>query len=83
MRIECKKELAKREECYEQQPNCDETDTNDSGNDGYLENVTEPECALTQWTDWTECKPKCGKGKQYQERRYVYKRGKKHCEVIS
>lgn len=46
-----------------------------------VEETTQPSCALTQFTDWSECSARCGHGNQTRTRKYVQKNGKKYCEV--
>lgn len=49
--------------------------------DDVNETVTEAACAITPWSEWSDCVPKCGNGKRTRRRKYVEKRAKKKCEV--
>lgn len=43
--------------------------------------TTEAQCAITEWSEFSECPP-CGEGHQrIKRRKYVHKNAKKHCEV--
>ncbi|XP_037024402.1 spondin-1-like isoform X1 [Bradysia coprophila] len=45
-----------------------------------IEEITQPSCALTPWSDWSECSVRCGHGNRTKTRRYVQRNGKKYCE---
>lgn len=47
-----------------------------------IEETTGASCALTDWSDWGECLPRCGNGTQTRSRKYVKSKAKKRCEVI-
>lgn len=45
-----------------------------------MEETTEANCALTEWSAWSECRPNCGQGTQEKRRKYVNRKAKKKCE---
>lgn len=47
-----------------------------------VEETTEPSCALSAWSEWSECSTRCGQGNQTRTRKYLQRNGKKYCEVI-
>lgn len=76
----CKKKLVETKECHGSTDNC-----NDGGNDEEEASETEnpsavdPECELTEFTEFGECSKKCGKGTRTRTREYVTKTNRKKC----
>lgn len=68
----CKRELTQREECS---GNCHETYREEDNND--VNNM--PECALSPWTEYSECNVKCGRGVSLRTRHYILRHAMKKC----
>lgn len=69
----CKRQLTQREVC---QGHCERPYSNPREE----ENEVGPECALTEWTEFSECNVQCGQGVMMRSREYVQKHAKKKCE---
>lgn len=74
----CKKKLTDHEECYGTRGNCDDDFTDDD----YGEQNPDPECALTDWTLFSECSVLCGKGLRSRTRRYKIRKNHKKCQKM-
>lgn len=67
----CNTVLTERKECYTHCPALPtDDDTNDVG----------PECELTEWSSFTKCSKKCGKGVQVATRMYRKPSARQKCE---
>lgn len=55
--LTCKKQLYQREQCIGAQENCDGETIDDD-----RPRATEAGCALSKWSEWSECSAQCGKG---------------------
>jgi hypothetical protein len=51
-------------------------ETNNENPDYY---PADPECAVTEWTTWSECSKPCGKGVKTRSRKYKNKGARKKC----
>lgn len=40
-----------------------------------------PECAISDWSDWSSCSVTCGAGVMMRSRHYLNHRAKKKCQV--
>lgn len=43
----------------------------------------DPECGLSEWSDWSSCTVTCGKGEMIRTRHYLNRRAKKKCQKAS
>ncbi|KAG4072467.1 hypothetical protein HA402_004399 [Bradysia odoriphaga] len=68
----CNVELTKNEPCYG--TNC--------GNQDEIEETPPPSCALTRWSDWSECSVRCGPGFRTKTRSYVQRNAKEYCQSL-
>ncbi len=46
-----------------------------------VEETTQASCALTEFSEWSECSARCGHGNQTRTRKYLRRNAKKTCEV--
>lgn len=67
----CKRQLTQRDSCTGQ---CERPNREDDTNE------VPPECALTEWSEFSECSVKCGMGVMVRSREYVLKSAKKRCQ---
>ncbi|XP_064538001.1 spondin-1 [Drosophila montana] len=44
---------------------------------------TDPECGLSEWTEWSSCTVTCGTGEMIRSRHYLNRRAKKKCQKAS
>ncbi|EDW60569.1 spondin-1 [Drosophila virilis] len=44
---------------------------------------TDPECGLSEWTEWSSCTVTCGTGEMIRTRHYLNRRAKKKCQKAS
>lgn len=73
----CKKKLTDHEECYGSRDICDEDDY--GFEEDYAEINPDPKCALSEWTSFSECSVKCGRGQKVRTRRYKIRKNHKKC----
>lgn len=73
----CKKKLTDHEECHGTRENCDEEPIEE---DQSVKKSFDPECALTGWTEFSECSNACGKGQRSRTRRYRIRKNHKKCQ---
>ncbi|XP_030383750.1 spondin-1 [Scaptodrosophila lebanonensis] len=43
----------------------------------------DPECGLSEWSDWSSCTVTCGTGEMIRTRHYLNRRAKKKCQKVS
>ncbi|XP_063703310.1 spondin-1 [Culicoides brevitarsis] len=73
----CKVTLTMRQVCHG--TNCDENfDMGAEPDDEDMETV-DPDCALTEWSAWSECSAECGTGTKTRTRKYKNRNAQKKC----
>ncbi|GAB0098587.1 F-spondin [Sergentomyia squamirostris] len=82
--IGCNKKLQQTGTCYGSERHC----RFGGGGDFQPEspetnNEVFPECALTDWSEWSECSQGCGKGVKTRTRTYVLRASMKKCQRAS
>jgi spondin-1 len=72
----CKKKLTDHEECHSTKENCEDEPIEE------VKNVRpiNPECVLTEWTEFDDCSNACGKGQKSRSRRYKIRKNHKKCQ---
>jgi Thrombospondin type 1 domain len=73
----CKKKLTDHEECLGAKENCDDEPIEEDQN---IRQRFDPECSLTEWTQFGECSSPCGMGHRSRTRRYRIRKNHKKCQ---
>lgn len=83
----CEKKLIKDEICQVDEANCGEAEEEnmidneeDRETDENLKDSQDPDCRMTEWTEYGECSKECGRGIRIRTRMYINKSKHKKCE---
>lgn len=73
----CKKKLTDHEECYGRKENCDDENVDEDYN---RKKSPDPDCELEEWTQFSDCSTKCGRGQRSRTRSYKVLLNHKKCQ---
>lgn len=85
----CRKRLEEQRECQGSSDTCTEGgdgvdggggEGDDDKDEGDSENPFEDQCALTEFSEWSECSKPCGKGEQTRTREFALRQNWRSCK---
>ncbi|XP_055855447.1 spondin-1 [Episyrphus balteatus] len=84
-RYKCRNSLREEQSCQGTKCGGFDEDAGGGGGDdgGYSASPENPECALSDWSEWSSCSVTCGRGVRTQSRTYLNRRAKKKCQSVS
>ncbi|XP_075166648.1 spondin-1 [Haematobia irritans] len=78
-RVRCRTSLRQEQSCMGRQCESDNAEVEETAYGGMPDM---PECAVSDWGEWSSCSVSCGKGFETRKRRYLARGAKKKCQPV-
>ncbi|XP_017839968.1 spondin-1 [Drosophila busckii] len=83
MRHRCNTPLREEKSCMGHKCAKDEEEVQEGAQPEVEQPMGDPECGLSDWTEWSSCTVTCGSGEMIRTRHYLNRRAKKKCQKAS